>query len=272
MKTQPLATAATFGGAAVLMLTVAVAAASAVWHALGHYPEMRAPRGDAPLPAEAATDLAPIHALAPFGVSIAAEGPLYATSSNLVLKGVILARPANRSTALIADAGGIPKPVAIGETLPGGATLESVATDHVVLLVAGRREVLAFPVTQSGAGVAAIRAGIPSAFTDSASPAATSPQESIDIYRKKIADNPKAVLDEFSVAATPEGYRVNNEIAANVRRAGLQPGDLIVRVNGVAVGDVEKDRRLFEDVAASGRARVEVMRTGQLIVLSFPLR
>lgn len=258
--------------AAVSVVTVGIAGGSATWHALGHYPEMRLQQSGIPITAQAEVDLAPIHALAPFGIAAAAEGPLQATSSNLVLRGVILARPASKSTALVADAGGPAIPVSIGEALPGGAILDSVGNDHVVLLLAGRKEILSFPVSQSSAGVAAIRAGIPSAFTDKSAVSAGSPQETIDAYRRKIADNPKSVLDEFSVAATPEGYKVSDLIAPGVRRAGLQPGDLIVRVNGVAVGDVEKDRRLFDDVAASGRARVEVLRAGQLLILSFPLR
>lgn len=259
--------------AALLTLSVAIAAAGTTWHALGHFPELKAqevmPQQSAAIEAP---DLAPILALAPFGVPTATQGPIQATSANLILRGVILAVPASRSTALISEAVGEPRTVSVGQTLPGGAVLDSVASDHVMLLLAGRREILAFPETQSAAGVNAIRASIPGANANSILTGQNAPQDVIDGYRQKIADNPQTVLDEFSVSATPEGYRVGQTPAANVRRAGLLPGDLVVRVNGVAVGNVEQDRKHFEDVVASGRARVEVMRNDRLLILSFPLR
>lgn len=258
--------------AAALTVTVAVAAAGVTWHALGHFPEIRAPAIRSQPAADLPVDLAPILALAPFGLAAPAETPLQATTANLTLRGIILANPSDQSTALISEAAGVPLAVRIGESTPGGGVLDSVGADHVVLVVAGRRETLSFPETQSSAGVAAIRASIPGANADSSVASQSSPQEFIDVYRQKIADNPQTVLDQFSVSATPDGYRVSNTPSPEVRRAGLQAGDLVVRVNGVAVGNVEQDRKHFEDVAASGRARVEVMRGDQLLILSFPLR
>jgi general secretion pathway protein C len=259
--------------AGVLTVSVAVGAANTVWHGLGHFPELqsRQPVYRA-TSADQVTDLTPIMTLAPFGVAAVNEGPLQTTSANLTLRGVVLASPANQSTALISDAGGAPQTVAIGETLSGGAVLDGVAQDHVILLVAGRREVLSFPDSRSDAGVASIRASIVGAGASPASSAQSSPPDVIDSYRQKIADNPQTVLDEFSVSASAEGYRVNETLAPSVRRAGLMPGDVIVRVNGVPVGNVEQDRKHFEDVVASGRARVEVLRNDNLLILSFPLR
>ena len=57
-----------------------------------------------------------------------------------------------------------------------------------------------------------------------------------------------------------------------MRGAGLAPGDVVEKVNGVQVGDAERDRRLFDEAVVSGRARVEVVRDGRRIILSFPLR
>jgi general secretion pathway protein C len=59
---------------------------------------------------------------------------------------------------------------------------------------------------------------------------------------------------------------------ALVRDAGFRAGDVITRVNGQKVGDISVDQRYFDDVVLSGRARVEVLRDGQSIILSFPLR
>ena len=68
------------------------------------------------------------------------------------------------------------------------------------------------------------------------------------------------------------GYRIAEQHDSGVGLAGLRAGDIVTSVNGQAVGDVEQDRSLFDNVAASGLARVEVQRDGRTIVLSFPLQ
>jgi len=80
------------------------------------------------------------------------------------------------------------------------------------------------------------------------------------------------VLDNFGVRLTPRGYEVGPAPSIGVTRAGLRPGDVIAAVNGEAVGDVEADRRLYEKIAAAGHARVEILRSGRRVILSFPLK
>jgi C-terminal processing protease CtpA/Prc len=50
-----------------------------------------------------------------------------------------------------------------------------------------------------------------------------------------------------------------------MQRAGIRPGDTIATVNGLPVGDMERD---VVDAIASGKARVEVVRDGRQVVLS----
>jgi general secretion pathway protein C len=264
--------------AAALAVWVAWAAGGATWRALGHFSGAAEP----PAPASGRTaaapvDLEPILRLAPFGVAAPAAAAPGAASQALSLRGVIVAVPASASTALIADAGGQPRAYAVGESLPGGATLESVAADHVVLNAGGRRERLDFPEAAALApGAAAVRASIPGfgpAAGGSTAEAPAQPEEAIDFWRRRIAEDPRAVLGELGLAAGDGGgYRIGEGAPPQVRRAGLLPGDVVVRVNGVPVGDVEADRLHFETVAAAGRARVEVMRDGRLMILTFPLR
>ena len=91
-------------------------------------------------------------------------------------------------------------------------------------------------------------------------------------YRERLRDDPRRVLDDLGLVATEAGYEVGADPASPVRRAGLEPGDLVAKVNGQQVGDIERDRKFFDEVVASGRARVEVVRNGQRIPLSFPLK
>lgn len=255
---------------------LALASGPVVWGALGQARPVPAPptvaAGIPPPP----PDLAPVWALAPFGVP---PGPVAAPTGTradpgLTLSGVLIADDPAASVAFVAPRGGRALAFGIGETLPGGATLVEVLRGGVVLDIDGMRETLGFPVAAAKAdGAAAIRARLPGAAAGVALPReGTPPDQVIETYRRLIAANPAAVLDRLGLEATPEGYRIGATAHQGVRRAGLRPGDVVARVNGVAVGDPERDRRLFDAVAEEGRARVEVVRDGRSIILSFPVR
>jgi len=68
------------------------------------------------------------------------------------------------------------------------------------------------------------------------------------------------------------GYRVKEDPNIGVTLAGLKPGDVITSLNGQTVGDLARDKELYDEVAASGIARLEVFRNGKAILLTFPLR
>lgn len=96
--------------------------------------------------------------------------------------------------------------------------------------------------------------------------------EYIDYWRQRVRKNPQAVLDDIGLRATTEGYVIAERHDVGVRLAGLRTGDLVRTVNGQKVGDPEADRRFYDEIAASGEARIEVERNGRLLSFSFPLR
>lgn len=257
--------------------------ARVTWAGLGETAQPARPIAAPSRPVRAADiDLGPILALAPFGQVPQAAAPVAAPRQadlGLTLRGVILAAEPRYSLAILAGRDGKAAPYGPGDTLPGGATLDGVFATHVVVLVEGAAQTLGFAApTGKTDGAAAIRARLPGAVAGTAGGAVALPQtgaapdQVIATYRRLIADNPQAVLDRLGVTATAQGYRIGDNAHAGVRRAGLRPGDVIARVNGTAVGDIERDRRFFDEIAATGRARVEVVRDGQSIILSFPLR
>jgi general secretion pathway protein C len=79
-------------------------------------------------------------------------------------------------------------------------------------------------------------------------------------------------LDEIGLLATENGYIVDENHDPGVKLAGLKAGDRVAKVNGQTVGNIEQDRKFFDDIAASGVARLEVIREDKTFVLSFPLR
>ena len=263
--------------AACFGIAVAAMAAQLTWRLTGYAPVGPVVAAGAPASgaARAEVDLAPIRRLAPFGTLAPEPEPepeVKETSLGLTLRGVLIASAPEASSALIEDAERKVRGYRPGDAV-GDATVVEVRRDHVVLSVDGRRETLSFPRpgAKADAGAAAIRAKLAGAGATPTRKAA-SPDEVIARYRRRIAENPQTVLDDLGVEVTPEGYRVGPSPSAGVRQAGLRPGDVVASVNGESVGDVENDRRLFDKIAASGRARLEIVRDGGKVTLSFPLR
>lgn len=67
------------------------------------------------------------------------------TQLNLVLSGVLDNSAKDRASALVSEKGKPAQRVYIGDTLPGGAELYSVAVDHIVLQRNGKMEKLTYP-------------------------------------------------------------------------------------------------------------------------------
>lgn len=243
------------------------------------------------LVADPGEGLAVFAASDPFGVYIPpanASAQLAETGLGLSLHGVVMAAPASRSRAFIMKDGAV-SAYRTGDTIIAGVRLDEVHARFVVLDVEGVLGTLSLPeldtarpsAARSGAGVSNVLAQLsPSARATASSstvPAANAvpaggTQAVIETYRRRIEANPQAVLDSLNLEATGAGYRIGAEPPEAVRRAGLQPGDVVTRVNGRAVGDVESDRRLYDLVAAQGRASIEVRRGERTITLTFPLQ
>ncbi|MCB1684040.1 MAG: PDZ domain-containing protein, partial [Pseudomonadales bacterium] len=100
----------------------------------------------------------------------------------------------------------------------------------------------------------------------SADQAAATPRELVNQYRQILADDPEGALADLGIAAvsagSAEGYRLDS-LSANspyLQQTGLQPGDVILSVNGQAVGDIQRDQQQIDSVLSQGSARLEVQR------------
>ncbi len=201
--------------------------------------------------------------------------PTAETRLPLTLQGVFVTEPASDSAAIIATKGKPGQLYAIGDELPGNATLRAVQAEQVILLRAGQHETLTFPVVESFRRVSvpdlSATAGNRRSHAPSINPAieqegaTASADELVERYRERVSDNPEQVLDELAMAPVRSGeaagYRVGS--LANLpymSQSGLLAGDLILSVNGRPVGDVQADRSAFDDLLASGSVRIEVQR------------
>ena len=220
---------------------------------------------------EPRADIDPLLTWAPFGERYQpAEIPGNATTlaSDLTLAGVLVAVPDTRSWAAISINSDTETVFFIGEQIAGRYELAEVHVNFVVLTdLSGTRVRLEFPDPALNAPSQTGQLGVSPQIAN-----ARDADTVIDIYRRRISSDPSSVLSELGVSSTDRGYLVGQTPPQVVRRAGLQAGDRILSVNGNAVGNVNSDRALFEDIVASGRARVEIERNGRTILLSFPIR
>ena len=274
--------------------SLAIAAGQVFWHVMGETSEKPAeisfPARSAP-PAPAPVDLIPAVALAPFGsAEQEQQTPVtpQATTLDLALRGILLQSDPSLSFALIATDGATLR-YATGDSIAGKAVLMAINDRHVVLDVDGTHQILGFPNAEmpdlSNAETsenptplsnldrlrAALSVGSGSIEIKDPPPPETT-EEYISMWRERIIRNPNQVLGEIGLLATEKGYIVDETHDPGVKLAGLKAGDRVARVNGQTVGNIEQDRKFFDDVAASGVARLEVVRDDKTFVLSFPLR
>jgi len=254
---------------ALVAASVGVALAGLTWRLMGD-PGTRL--GASPVAARPAppVDLAPLIALAPFGAApAAAGGGLQATDQPLMLRGILLAQPREASTALISVGDSAPVALSVGQSA-GNATIAEIAIDHIVLASGGGRSILAFPKaagsgTAPAAGAASGQSAPAPTSMSSAAPPPVVPSA------MTTAAGGAALLATLGATASGTGLSVANPNPA-MRMAGLQPGDQIVAINGAAAAEVSRNPALLQPMMAAGTARLDVMRAGQRLTLSVPLR
>jgi len=255
----------------LVVASVAIALAGLTWHVLGAGPA-ESPVATGAAPASPPADIEPVLALAPFGRPDASSAQ--PTSLALQLRGVILADPPSASTALIAPPGGRPAAYAVGQPI-AGATIEEIAFNRVLLRVNGRLERLDLPRV-SAAGEAPATppppppGGVPPSGPSDGSGA--QPMQAIAPPPAATGADASSLLDGLGAAPVGGAYRIGAEPSAAARKAGLLPGDVIERINGLPATAVASDRQLIAQVMAAGPAQIDVLRGGKRISFSFALR
>jgi general secretion pathway protein C len=231
--------------------------------------------------------------------AIETAAPARETRLPLELRGVFVGETPEDSAAIIAQRGKNGELFAIGAVVPGNAELREVHPDHVVLRRAGNLETLTFPEEQaaivpgsadsqtdnSGMVSESLASGFASYDEDTletneesgllqtnigsdiGSPhnGLNTPRDFVDSYRDKLDEDPQAALAELGIAPVSvdgsQGYRLGNLAQSPyLSQTGLQPGDIVLSVNGSPVGNVQQDRAQIDSILNQGTARLEVQR------------
>ncbi len=195
------------------------------------------------------------------------------TQLDLTLTGVVFTKedPA-RAQAIIARGNADERRYRIGDELQGGARIEAIYRDRVLLRRGGRYETLRLPRERVGE-IGSSAGAAPHAAPDSAALSRT-----VRHYRARLAEDPVGLAREFPAVAVHgrdgslRGYRVTGRDPAGlVEKAGLRPGDVVTAVNGVRLDDPQTSLRALRDLMGADQITVAVDRDGRSLSYTYSL-
>ena len=193
------------------------------------------------------------------------------TRLKLTLRGVFASDEDAQARAIIGDPRGKEDSYALGDPLPGGATLSEIHPDRIILERNGRFETLRLPRQKTG-GVAAARRGTRSAASGSAGKAAA-----FSRYRAEIKQNPASFLNY--VRATPArqngkfiGFRLQaGKQRGALKELGLMPGDIVTQINGVQIDSPAKGMKAMQALGEGDSVNITLLRGGKEKSMSLTL-
>ena len=191
------------------------------------------------------------------------------TSLSLQLRAAVAADDPHFAHAIIADASGNEQVYFVNATLPGGATVQQILADRVILARAGQLEILRLPREGQGTASAQPRAMPPMSTTAPASQANV---------QELVAQNAAGFLEvvrpqPFMPNGQLKGYRIypgpNRQQFATL---GLRAGDLVTEINGIPLNNPAQGMEVFRSLGDAPQVTVTVERDGQPQVLSLNMR
>ncbi|MGD8380015.1 MAG: type II secretion system protein GspC, partial [Gammaproteobacteria bacterium] len=191
------------------------------------------------------------------------------TQLNLTLRGVVASSDESGGWAIIAAGGGDEKSYTTGDTVPGGATINAIYADRVILSRSGRLETLKLPKDTQGQALTRstpVNNGSRGRMPDLSRVKNTlekNPQQLTEFVRPMPAKGPDGKL---------AGYRVYP--GANrtfFMRSGLRPGDLVTAVNGMRLDDPATSLQLLRKLKTDNQINLTIQRDGreQTVVIPF---
>jgi general secretion pathway protein C len=200
-------------------------------------------------------------------------GSQSASLPNLKLKGVVAPTPGTTAAAIFARPGARDLAVFIDGEVQSGVKLAEVHPDHVIVTRAGSRE----RIDLETARTAAASSTAPRAGPGFRLNVARSGNNNFSFTRKELDDalrDPNQ-LNYLGQIGVPPGGGVRLESAppgSLAAKLGLQPGDVIRRVNGQSVASPGDLARLYQQFATTSAVNAEVERGGTVTQLSYRIQ
>ncbi|MGH8283478.1 MAG: type II secretion system protein GspC [Gammaproteobacteria bacterium] len=197
-------------------------------------------------------------------------GPVNApeTTLNLVLRGIVAATAKDKQSFAIIASNGVGQVYATGAKLLGGAQIQSIYPDHVLLSLNGRLESLRLPKSSPASG-AGYNAMLPNANPSVVFGRSLSADQNLNQLRNELVSHPERLLDMMRAMPVMEngrlnGYRVFPVGNSNAfAKLGLQPGDVVTAVNGMPLDNPAQSMQILSKLKTSDQISITFMRNGQ---------
>ena len=205
--------------------------------------------------------------------------PVKDTKLNLKLLGVYTAEPAEAAMAIISSNGKPEEVFRVGETITGRAVLIEVLQNEVRIDNSGRIEKLELPESAPSTGGNTNLANLPGGNlqANASNDAPIQLPDSPKAIRDELVKNP-AILGKL-VSAVPFrqngrilGYKITPKqqdgLLANY---GVLPGDVITRVNGIALANQKNAIRALRKLVKAPSIDISILRDGAELPISIAL-
>lgn len=231
-----------------------------------------------------ATKISQLHLFGKFEVKKVAPPPKLDVASapetrlNLKLRGVFSSQDKTIARAIISDPKGDDDSYAIGDEVPGGAILNDILEDRVILERNGQLEVLKLPVesipgestvTTAGSRMnSGGRTQYPGAASAPIDTATANTSEILRHYRDALMNDPQSVMglvrvQPYSRGGKLEGYRIRpGRDRQLLTKFGLRSGDVVKAVNGVPMDNPIKALEILRDLSTATSVTVDIERNG----------
>ena len=218
-----------------------------------------------------AIDLAAVARL--FGASAPTDAPR--SASALKLKGVIAPTPGTQASAIFSTGAGRDIAVYIDGEVQPGTKLAEVHPDHVIVSSAGGRSRIDLEAARS-TGVAT-RGGLPGRATGFKLNVARTGSNNYSISRKELDDalrDPGQLNFLGRIGVPPKGgVRMEHAPPGSLaQKLGLQPGDVIRKVNGQTVASAGDLARLYTQFNTLSLIQAEIQRGQSTLQLSYQIQ
>jgi general secretion pathway protein C len=224
-----------------------------------------------------------------------------ATQLQLQLRGTLAEADPRSGMAVIADPTSGERAYRVGDALPGGATLDGVYPDRVILLHEGVQETLGLPYDQPGAPQAPLpttpntaRNTAPGAAQSASAPTAAQmpvatpvfvapqmAQGAVDfsrIQQQLGVSDPSDLMRQINAQPVMENGRMagvrltGGPNAALIAQLGLQPTDVVTSINNVPLDSMGRATQVVDSLKNANRVTVTVNRDGKPVTLSVNIK
>jgi general secretion pathway protein C len=210
-----------------------------------------------------------------------------ASTLSLVLRGTFAGSDPKEGIAVLDNAGQGERAWRVGDEVLPGVRLAAVHADRVVLSNAGAEETLALPrdtqlapgdiVRPTPARVSGNETPAPAQGARAAAPPAA-PASRAALTIEQARRDPAALMRRVQVVPVlADGKLAGVRLSAGtdvalLEQVGLQQGDVVTAVNGMAVDSVERGRQIMDSLGNANSVRVTVLRNGKPTEVTVGLR